>query len=257
MQHNEKNKKVKLFLGVMMLILVLLIMGYFAINHFTDNTITDSPEEIDSRIDKKNYSNYDFIAQDSTFYLEHPEEIKIDDNGYITVEGTKFNFLDIKKLRLGGLGDNDWTIKEFPFEVLKLKNLEYLSLSFRGFEQLPNEIVQLDKLKILDLQHSAVEQLPENIAELKNLEQLILLYSNIRELPDGIIGMSNLKILNLGCTKFERIPRQLFEMRALERLLLVHEKECDEDTKIVFYDKAEIEKLKRMLSNTKVGINSG
>ena len=226
-------------------------MSYCAAHYYSGVSIGEDDVVTHEQSD---YSKYDFIAPDSTFHLKYPEEIRIDEQGLVTVKGAKFSVNEIRKISLGGLGLNDWEYKDFPIEVLKFEHLEYLYLGMRGFKRIPDEITKLKHLKVLDLQHTAVEALPSNFSELKRLEELILLYSNIKKLPENISKMSSLKRLHLGCTNFDKIPTQLFKMTWLESLILTNRRECDNETLYGFYHETERSKLKAMLPLTDVKI---
>jgi len=197
-------------------------------------------------------SDDNFISHDSIFYILNFEELKIDSSGQFTIEGKEFNVLDVTKLRLGIDNEEEWERGEFPSDVFKFKNIEYLWIGMRGFKEFPPGISSLKKLKHIDLQHGNIRKLPDDFYLLENLENLTLLFSNISELPPNFEKLKNLKRLNLGCTKIDHIPDQILKMHNLEILLLTHDDECQGKRKI-FSEKDKV-KVESILKNTKVGI---
>lgn len=236
------------------LIISIIVVGitYCLVDYYSSSSIASFNENETRTYEQSDYSEFDFIAHDSTFYLKYPEETKIDEKGFITVNGTKFDAKKIRKISLLGVGLNNREFSDFPVEVLKFENLEYLYLGMRGFKRVPEEIVELKHLKVLDLQHCAVEELPSNLSELRQLEELILLYTNIKQLPDDIDKLIRLKRLHLGCTNFDEIPTQLFKMNGLQSLILTNRRECGGDSQYGFYKEKEKRGLKAMLPNTNV-----
>lgn len=252
--NNGKYKKIKSYLFLIILFLLFSLGIYFGLKKYKSNSVKTPSNDKLIETCKKDYSKYDFIADDSTFYLKYPDEIQINDLGEITVQGTNFNYKEIKKISLGGLGFNSVDFKEFPYEILEFENLEYLFLGMRGFNYLPDEIIKLKNLKVLDLQHSLVEELSPNITRLENLAELILLYSNIQNLPEEFENLSKLKRLHLGCTNFNNIPKQLYKMNWLETLTLTNANECDDEYKLAFYNRKDVKELASMLPNTNIRI---
>ena len=252
-----KIRNDKSCLKLLLISILLLVVGCYGVTAYLSNSFANSIKKVfkKTKVDK-DYSQYDFIASDSTFYLKYPNEIELDKYGYISVQGTRFNSTEIKKISLIGIGMNDFEVNTFPFEILHFKNLEYLSLKMRGFKRLPEEIINLENLRTLDLQHSAVEELPINITKLKNLEEIILLYSKVNKLPKGIQQLRKLKYLHLGCTNFQTIPIELYEMHWLKRLILTNIKECEGDLDVGFYTKQDVDSLKRMLPKTQLFVKS-
>ena len=84
----------------------------------------------------------------------------------------------------------------FPFEILKCKNL--LKLTLRGnYKFLPKEIGELQKLKYLELSNSVIE-IPDSFSNLTNLESLNLKNSEIDSYPMTFIqNLTKLKTLKI------------------------------------------------------------
>ncbi|MEL6194673.1 MAG: hypothetical protein AAFR66_21615, partial [Bacteroidota bacterium] len=169
----------------------------------------------------------DSVKAQGFFYVEKLSYLIPDKDGILTVDSIRIPADRVTLIYLNDEGANNFKIKRFPYEVLNLKNLEYIWMGMRGFKELPSEITQLKKLRMLDLQHGAVQRLPENIHELENLEVLCLLGSGIKGLPENMENLQSLRKLDLGLTKLEEVPRVLFKMSQLESLNLSHLSEVD------------------------------
>ena len=199
---------------------------------------------------KEKESNY--ITKDSIFYLMKFEEIEFDSLGQFSIANKKYNVLDVTKVRLGIDSKEDWAKEQFPINIFKFRNLEYLWIGMRGFKEIPIGIGEMKNLKYLDLQHGNIQKLPNDFYQLESLERLTLLFSNITELPENFEKLINLKDLHLGCTQIEKIPIQITKMKWLKSILLSHNDECQGRRKI--YTKDDEMKIKSILNNTKVGI---
>ncbi len=189
----------------------------------------------------------DSVEAQGFFYVEKLSYLIPDKDGMLTVDSIRIPADRVTLIYLNDEGANNFKIKRFPYEVLNLKNLEYIWMGMRGFKELPPQITQLKKLRMLDLQHGAVQRLPENIHELENLEVLCLLGSGIRGLPESMENLQSLRKLDLGLTKLEEVPKVLFKMSQLESLNLSHLSEVD--GKKMVLDTLMIDSLRRTLPN--------
>lgn len=105
-----------------------------------------------------------------------------------------FNQTNIRVLYLCGIG-----LKELPESICKLKNLEYLNLSYSSIELLPESIFYLQNLQMLLLKFCyELYKLPEGLRYMRSLRLLdITSCHSLRYLPSGIKAI----------TKMRRLPR--------------------------------------------------
>ena len=204
------------------------------------------------KVDSITINDTNVIYKDSTYLIKDISNLLIDPNGNFQIQNEIHNIQNVKNLRLPDERIKEWKEGKFPTEVFRFKNLEYLWIGMRGFEEIPPEIETLKKLRHLDLQHGNVRKLPVEITQLKNLERLTLLWSNINELPIGFKKLENLKYLHLGCTQFEKVPQELFEMVNLETLILSHDDECQEKREV--FKQKDIKALNLALTKTELKI---
>ncbi|GAB4135453.1 MAG: hypothetical protein Fur0041_09500 [Bacteroidia bacterium] len=94
------------------------------------------------------------------------------------------------------LGKNN--IKEVPDSINYFKNLQVLHLSKNKIEFIPREIGDLSNLMILDLNQNELVAIPPQIGKLKKLQYLDLWSNNLSIFPEELKDISgNLKILDL------------------------------------------------------------
>jgi len=94
--------------------------------------------------------------------------LDLSNRGLTSVSVDIFNDTSITELNLSY---NNLT-GALPSQVQKLKNLEFLDLSYNKFTGVPAEVGQLRKLKILDLSNNQLTGLPYEIGNLTQLEIL-------------------------------------------------------------------------------------
>jgi hypothetical protein len=106
-------------------------------------------------------------------------------------------------------------LKEIPWWVFHLKDLDLLDLSNNNITELPADITKLKHLRILILNHNKLKSLPENIGELTNLDQLQLDFNKIEKLPESIGNLHNLTWLCLENNKITSLPQSCSELQSL------------------------------------------
>jgi Leucine-rich repeat (LRR) protein len=99
-----------------------------------------------------------------------------------------------------------------PDQVLKL------SLRKQGLKEFPKEVLQLKNLQYLDLSKNKIESLPDSIIQLKQLQVLIVSKNELVALPNTIGGLSNLRYFKAGQNKIARIPFSFGSLENLEYL---------------------------------------
>ncbi len=155
----------------------------------------------------------------------------------VTICNTSFT-IDTTELNLIGRG-----LTEFPMEIFKLVNLEYLYLQENSISNLPKEIGLLKKLKELNLEENKITSIPSEIGMLakleyfnisfnqltsipteigilSNLQDLYLEHNNLSEFYPSICNLSNLQVLNLSNNNITNIPSNINNMHGLEELFL-------------------------------------
>lgn len=101
---------------------------------------------------------------------------------------------------------------EEPERVIKL------SLRKQGLKEFPKEVLKLKNLQYLDLSKNKIDNLPDSIVQLKNLQVLIVSKNNLEALPNTIGGLSNLRYFKAGQNKIARIPYSFGDLQNLEYL---------------------------------------
>lgn len=116
-------------------------------------------------------------------------------------------------------------LRVFPSEILQMKNIEHLDLSFNEFTEIPEEISQLQKLMFLRIGHGYVRKIPRSIGNLKHLVELNLLYNFVEEIPTEVAELPSLTILNLCGNALKTVPLELCKLQNLGTLCLGREDE--------------------------------
>jgi len=219
---------------------------------FTDQNINAAVNLLKSQIlDKaRNYDNlFFFIKNDYLKYLTRDEysrlgitedlkeELKIvqEFRGRISYKnkGTflkefrgsshyKDELYTIEKNHVIGLFlTNHYSLKEgVPANILKLKHLEFLNLSWNHLKSIPKEISQLRNLKILILKNNDLTSLPDTIGELHYLEELDISNNDLISIPESVGDLKVLKILNLRSNSLEEFPVSVINLKSLKILRL-------------------------------------
>ncbi len=113
--------------------------------------------------------------------------------------------------------------KSFPFEIMKFKNLQYLSLRNDHFLSIPKEISELKNLKTLDLSGNDFSVLPKEFTQLKSLEELYLNQDKNLNLNMDfyVLGqLPKLRILHLEGDGLKKLPKSILRLTHLEQLYL-------------------------------------
>lgn len=129
----------------------------------------------------------------------------------------------ITKIRVGPRG-----MTAIPPEVLKLKNLITLDLSFNHIGFVPKEIGNLTWLSVLNLFDNQISALPEEIGKLTELTSLGLgkrmyateLTDMLTALPAGLGKLERLDFLDLSYNNIKDWPLQLDNLKNLQSLII-------------------------------------
>jgi Leucine-rich repeat (LRR) protein len=137
--------------------------------------------------------------------------------------------------------------KNFPDEILLLKNLQYLDLSKNSIKELPEGIDSLKQLQVLILSKNRLVKLPRQIGHLKNLKILNINQNDLVALPPQIGDLENLQSLDLWSNNISVFPEQL---SGLEKLRLL-------DLRVIMIEDDEQQRIKNMLPNTLIQFSPG
>lgn len=99
------------------------------------------------------------------------------------------------------------------------KNLKYLEFVNFDFTSFPIEICSLNSLVSLSIALSFVEKIPNEISNLKSLEVLTLRLNNISTIPTEISKMDNLISLDLCNNHINKLPIEILEIKKLEKVI--------------------------------------
>ena len=109
-------------------------------------------------------------------------------------------------------------LKILPDSIGKLKNLQFLNMSFTAIKSLPSSIGNLINLKRLYLRGTKLESLPDSIGALIKLQELNLSSAKILTLPDSIEKLTHLKALDLSGSDVKYLPSSIGNLVNLGRL---------------------------------------
>ncbi len=147
-------------------------------------------------------------------------------NLYTSLELALENPLNVYALDLSGRN-----LKEFPKEILTLKNLWYLNLGMnrQTFERnqltsIPDEINTLDNLRVIDISGNKLSKIPESICEIPLLKTFDCSSNLLTKLPNCIGNLKELRILNFSNNQIRQIPTSVGSIPKLRILALENNK---------------------------------
>jgi len=138
-------------------------------------------------------------------------------------------------------------LKQFPPEIVKFKNLQYLDLSKNYIKELPPDIDTLQALQVLILSKNSIVTLPREIGKLRNLRILNINQNELIDLPDQIGELVNLEYLDLWSNNIAVFPEQ---MAGLEKLKVL-------DLRVIMIDDDVQKHIKSLLPNTSIQFSPG
>jgi Leucine-rich repeat (LRR) protein len=110
---------------------------------------------------------------------------------------------------------SDKKLKEFPRDILKLKQLRVLILDSNAIASIPDEIATLENLRILSFSHNSLTAIPPALGQLNNLEGLYLDHNQITILPKELFLLTKLERLFLEENKIAELPPAIGTLREL------------------------------------------
>lgn len=133
-------------------------------------------------------------------------------------------------------------LTEFPEEILKFRNLQYLDLTKNRLTEIPSSIDTLRDLQVLILSKNSIESLPKEIGRLKNLRTLNVNQNELVGLPPQIGNLENLQYLDLWSNNISYFPEQ---MRYLKNLKVM-------DLRVILINSPDQKKIQEMLPHTRI-----
>jgi Leucine-rich repeat (LRR) protein len=132
--------------------------------------------------------------------------------------------------------------KEFPKELYKFKNLQYLDLSKNSIKTLPDSIVNFTNLQFLAISKNGLETLPNNIGALKNLKFLNANQNELSRLPYSFGSLENIETADLWSNNLEYFPETLKDLKHLKNM----------DLRNILIPQNRQDELQSMLPNTTI-----
>ena len=131
----------------------------------------------------------------------------------------------IEHYKDGVMNLRGFSLKKFPMELLKFKEMKVLDLSSNQLTSIPREIGQLVNLQVLSLSFNKLTSIPPELRQLVNLQKLSLSYNNkLTSIPPEIGQLVNLQVLYLYNNQLTSIPSELGQLVNLQQLFLNNNK---------------------------------
>lgn len=111
-------------------------------------------------------------------------------------------------------------LQTFPDDILKLKNLERLSLRKNTITAIPDGIASLHAINWMDLGRCGLTDLNPALGKLEKLTFLYLNDNAITTIPDELGNCNRLQYLNADRNKLTTLPASLGRMSSLKWLRL-------------------------------------
>ena len=108
--------------------------------------------------------------------------------------------------------------KEFPRDIYKFKNLQYLDLSKNSIKELPDSLVQFKFLQYFSISKNGLERLPLNIGKIKTLKYINANQNNLTRLPYTFGDLENLEFADLWSNNLEEFPESLKNLKSLRSM---------------------------------------
>jgi Leucine-rich repeat (LRR) protein len=134
-------------------------------------------------------------------------------------------------------------LEEFPVELWKFPNLQYLDLGRNKIKEVPDSIDYFTNLQVLHLSKNAIEFLPREIGELQNLMILDINQNELTSLPPQIGKLKKLRYLDLWSNNLSIFPEELEELSETLQVL---------DLRVILINADQQDKIRAMLPKTMI-----
>jgi Leucine-rich repeat (LRR) protein len=132
---------------------------------------------------------------------------------------------------------------EFPAELWKFPNLQYLDLGKNKITEVPDSINFFTNLQILHLSKNEIEFLPREIGDLSNLMILDINQNELTSIPPQIGKLKKLRYLDLWSNNLSIFPDELKDLSENLKVL---------DLRVILINADTQEKIRTMLPNTTI-----
>lgn len=109
-------------------------------------------------------------------------------------------------------------LKEFPQEILKFKNLQYLDLSKNNIKEIPDGIGQMVNLQYFMCSKTGLEKLSKEIGKLKYLRYININQNEVESLPWEFGQLEKLEIADMWSNNLSEFPESLNKLTSLKVL---------------------------------------
>lgn len=186
----------------------------------------------------KNIIVFIFILTPVLFFAQTIEKKKID-TAYIykSIEDALVHPNQVFHLKL-----KRKKLKEFPLDILKLKNLVTLDLTKNKISSIPYKIKELKHLKTLKLNKNKFTVFPKAICLVTSIERLEINNNSIVEIPKEIEKLKNLIYLDMWSNELAIFPKELSKLYKLKTF----------DLRVIQLSDKEQKALHKLLPNTKI-----
>ena len=130
---------------------------------------------------------------------------------------------------------------QFPAELWKFPNLQYLDLSKNKIKEVPDSINFFTNLQVLHLSKNEIEFLPREIGDLSNLMILDINQNELTSIPPQIGKLKKLRYLDLWSNNLSIFPDELKDIA--DNLMVL-------DLRVILINAEMQEKIRAMLPKT-------
>lgn len=132
---------------------------------------------------------------------------------------------------------------QFPVELWKFPNLQYLDLSKNKITEVPDSINFFMHLQVLHLSKNKIEFLPREIGDLSNLIILDINQNELTSIPPQIGKLKKLRYLDLWSNNLSVFPEELKDLA--DNLLVL-------DLRVILINADQQDKIRAMLPKTTI-----